>query len=219
MLFKVTQTSGNPGEHFARFIQEGRRVQARSGRMNRTRTPHGFGDRAPDRGMGPVGYTRAMQIRASVRSMLGSVLAPAIPLLAACVVLGLFAAGCVSRGEREIADNRPYPMELRQNGSLDIQVIQKDTTLELTNTTTQRLEGGTMWLNQRFARDVEALAPGDKREYDLDSFIDQFGDYFRPGGFWAAYTPDRIYLAQWEERVPGQAPKLIGLISVSRIDE
>lgn len=143
--------------------------------------------------------------------------------LAACTLVALIAtlstAGCVARGTREIADNRPFPMELRQQGSLDIQVIQKDTTLELTNTTTQRLEGGTLWLNQRFARQVDALNPSEKREYDLDSFIDQFGDYFRPGGFWATRTPDRIVLAQWEERVPGQAPKLIGLITVSRIDE
>lgn len=134
-------------------------------------------------------------------------------------ILALSAAGCVARGTREIADNRPFPMELRQQGSLDIQVIQKDTTLELTNTTTTRLEGGTLWLNQRFARQVEPLNPSEKREYDLDSFIDQFGDYFRPGGFWALRTPDRIVLAQWEERVPGQPPKLIGLITVSRIDE
>lgn len=162
-------------------------------------------------GYGFAGYTRAMQIRASVKSVLAS--------LAACMVFGLFAGGCVARGEREIADNRPYPMELRQDGSIDIQVIQKDTTLELTNTTTQRLEGGTLWLNQRFAHDVEALAPGEQREYELDSFLDQFGDYFRPGGFWALRTPDRIMLAQWEERVPGQAPKLIGLVTVSRIDE
>lgn len=134
--------------------------------------------------------------------------------------LGVVAAGgCASRGSREIADNRPYPMELRQQGSIDIQVIQKDTTLELTNTTTRTLEGGTLWLNQRFARDVETLAPGDKREYDLDSFLDQFGDYFRPGGFWATRTPDRIAQAQWEERVPGQPPRLVGLIAVSRIDE
>lgn len=144
---------------------------------------------------------------------------PSASVLACASILALATGGCVARGEREIADNRPYPMELRQQGSLDIQVIQKDTSLELTNTTTQRLEGGTMWLNQRFARDVEPLAPGQKREYDLESFIDQFGDYFRPGGFWAMRTPDRIHLAQWEERVPGQPPRLIGLVTVSKIDE
>jgi hypothetical protein len=139
--------------------------------------------------------------------------------VAMCLLAASLASGCVARGEREIADNRPYPMELRQQGSVDIQVIQKATTLELTNTTTRRLEGGTLWLNQRFARDVEALAPGERREYDLDSFLDQFGDHFRPGGFWATRTPDDIMLAQWEERVPGQPPRLVGLVSVSRIDE
>lgn len=159
-------------------------------------------------GYGSAGVHSAMQIRASAKSV-----------LALSLIAGLWAPGCASRGSGEIADNRPYPMELRQQGSIDIQVIQKDTTLELTNTTTRRLDAGTLWLNQRFARDVDPLNPGDKREFDLDSFVDQFGGTFRPGGFWATYTPDRIVMAQWEERVPGQPPRLVGLIAVSRIDE
>ena len=125
---------------------------------------------------------------------------------------------CAS-GPRDIAENRPYPIALRQDGSIDIQVIQKDTTLELTNATKQTLAGGTLWLNGRFAHQVETLPPGARIELDLDSFIDEFGNNFKPGGFWASETPDRIILAQWEERTPGSPPRLVGLIAVSKIAE
>jgi hypothetical protein len=150
------------------------------------------------------------------------VLLRAIPGLAATsavIAAAILLCACGARGTREIADNRPYPMELRQQGSIDIQVIQHTTTLELTNSTTRQLAAGTLWLNGRFARDMEPLAPGERRELDLDSFVDEFGDRFRPGGFWATDIPDRVVLAQWEERVPGEAPRLVGLVAVSRIEE
>ncbi len=135
----------------------------------------------------------------------------------ACVLAILLAAavlgGCA--GTRiDTTHARPYPAEVAQGETLDIQVFRRKGQVEFTNTTARSFGPATLWLNRWFSRPIEPLAVGESRSYRLDEFRDEFGEGFRPGGFWATRSPDRLFLAQLEvERENG--PTLYGLIVVS----
>ncbi len=120
-------------------------------------------------------------------------LAVALPLLAG--VLPGCRGGSVPRPAGEA---RALPATLTQTETLDIQVFRNVTKLELTNTTARAFEGGTLWLNQRFSRPMEPLAIGESRSIPLKQFLDEFGEPFRGGGFFATEPPDRVVLVQLE---------------------
>jgi hypothetical protein len=110
---------------------------------------------------------------------------------------------------------RPYPKELAPGPVLDVQVFRRDATLEFTNTTGASLGPGTLWLNRRFSRPVkEPIAVGQSVAIPLTEFRDEFGDAFRPGGFWATENPDSVALCQLEITPAGQQPQMIGLVTV-----
>ncbi len=52
----------------------------------------------------------------------------------------------------------------------------------------------------------------------LDGFKDEFGDTFRPGGFWAAEDPEQLVLTQIETTSTEGKVELVGLITI-REDE
>lgn len=133
--------------------------------------------------------------------------------LSAVALSASLLGGCAST-RIDTEGTAAYPTELVQGETLDIQVFRRKGRVEFTNTTARSIGAGRMWLNQWYSREIEPLSPGESRSYQLDSFRDEFGESFRPGGFWATRPPDRLYLAQLEVERDG-GPVLYGLVVVS----
>jgi hypothetical protein len=124
-------------------------------------------------------------------SMVGVVIGVMAGLAAVGVV-----GGCGSLPEVDYA--RQYPAQLSQRGSVNIQVFQTTKELELTNTTARAFGPCTLWLNQRFSRPLEGLAVGESLRISLEEFRDEYGDNFKPGGFFATAIPTTLVHAQLE---------------------
>lgn len=141
-----------------------------------------------------------------------------LPLIAILTVSCL--AGCVSTPDAG-ATARAYPQAMPQFGTLDIQVFRRSRDIEFTNTTPRRFGQSTLWINRRYAYDIDAIGVGETVTLPLEAFVDENGERFRAGGFFAAYIPDIIALAQLEtsgsnvSAASGEDQKvLLGLITV-----
>lgn len=126
-------------------------------------------------------------------------------------------SGCAGSGG---GPGRPFPAGLTADGPdrvEDVQVVRDSTWITLTNTTARPLPASTLWLNRRFARDIDALPVGQSLSLPLRSFRDEFGTPFRAGGFFATEQPERVVLAELEPRpaTPDAEPELIGLVVVA----
>lgn len=107
--------------------------------------------------------------------------------------------GCQLFNEKTTADPGPaYPETMPRGRSADIQVFREVTRLRLTNTTAEAFGPGRLWLNQSFSTPVEALNPGDSWDLSLLDFVDEFGDVYRAGGFFAQRDPAAVVLVEIE---------------------
>lgn len=123
--------------------------------------------------------------------------------------------GCQLFNEKLTAEPGPaYPEDAPMIEVLDIQVFRDVTTLRFTNTTTSDIPASTMWLNKRYSAPMPALASGETIELDLRVFVDEFGDTYKAGGFYAQREPAPVVLAQIELTDPDNTPMLFGLIVV-----
>jgi hypothetical protein len=55
---------------------------------------------------------------------------------------------------------------------------------------------------------------GETVALDLEEFVDENGDRFKAGGFFAGYIPDIIALAQLQTTTNDGKPILLGLVTV-----
>lgn len=137
--------------------------------------------------------------------------------------LGLLLTGCNAlptglANEPVGSYDRPYPFDLPQTETLDIQVIRgPETRLTMTNTTARSFGPSTMWINGRFSRPIEGFAAGQTLTLDLYDFRDQYGETFRAGGFFATKAPDKVMHAQLETLVDGES-RMIGLVMIDQDD-
>ncbi len=123
--------------------------------------------------------------------------------------------GCQLFNEKLTAEPGPaYPEDAPMIEVLDIQVFRDVTTLRFTNTTTSDIPASTMWLNKRYSAPMPALASGETIELDLRVFVDEFGDTYKAGGFYAQREPAPVVLAQLELTDPENTPMLFGLVVV-----
>lgn len=111
-----------------------------------------------------------------------------------------------------------YPASIMQGKTLDIQVVRREQHVTMTNTTAINFGPSRLWLNRRFSRPIEEWKIGQTLDFHLSTFVDEFGERFRPGGFFAAEAPDTIVQAQIETpRDDGGTAevKVLGLIVVA----
>lgn len=134
-------------------------------------------------------------------------------------LLGLFATaatlpGCQLFSEELTAAPGPaYPDAMPRGSTAPVQVFREVSTLRLTNTTARTFGPGRLWLNQQYSTEVGPFEPGQTLELDLRSFVDEFGDVYRAGGFFAQREPAAVVLAEME-RGPSDNRELIGFVVV-----
>ncbi|MEM9372648.1 MAG: hypothetical protein AAGA55_03310 [Planctomycetota bacterium] len=115
-------------------------------------------------------------------------------VLGACLT-----AGCQLFNEKLTADPGPaYPESLPRGSTADVQVFRDVTVLRMTNTTASAYGPGRLWLNQAFSIEAGTLEPGQTWEFPLNQFVDEFGDVYRAGGFFAQRDPAAVVLVEIE---------------------
>lgn len=102
--------------------------------------------------------------------------------------------GCGSSG---LPDGPAYPA-LAQGRVMDVQVVRRETTITLTNTTAQDIPACRMWINGAYSRMIDPLPIGATTTLPLGSFRDRFESKFKAGGFFATENPDTLVQAQLE---------------------
>jgi len=105
-------------------------------------------------------------------------------------------AGCEAVRYEPTKATRAYPFNLAQERIADIQVFNDGDAMLIVNPT---LEGWTdfdLWLNQRYMRHVDRLAPGETLRIPLSEFWDVRGEGPFPGGLLRYYQPTPIRLVQ-----------------------
>lgn len=110
---------------------------------------------------------------------------------------------------------RPFPADLHQTEQLNIQARRSNHRVTLTNSTPERFEAGTLWINRRFSKPIQSLDIGQTITLDLRNFVDQHGEQFRGGGFFATERPADVMLFQLETTRNNETV-LLGMVSVGQ---
>lgn len=110
---------------------------------------------------------------------------------------------------------RPFPPDLHQTEQLNIQARRNNHRITLTNSTTEHFDAGTLWINRRFSHPVQSLDIGQTVTLDLRDFVDEHGEFFRGGGFFATERPADVMLFQLETERDADVV-LLGLVSVGQ---
>lgn len=114
------------------------------------------------------------------------------------MLLASACGGCAALTGPAPAEPARLAESLDQSRVLDIQVFRDGTELRLTNTTARRFAPGRIWVNRRYSAPTPALGLGESVSLDLRSFVNEHGERFRAGGFFATREPDLVVLAQLE---------------------
>lgn len=120
---------------------------------------------------------------------------------------GVWSVGCSAFAPAH--DARAYPQGVDQSRVVDVQAFRDGTDLVISNTTAERWEPGTIWLNGQFSRGFDGLDIGEVIRVPLGSFRNEQGEAFRAGGFFSTERPDTVVLVQLE-----QGEELIGVVVV-----
>lgn len=132
--------------------------------------------------------------------------AAAIALAAATAVPGCRPV----RYEPDLA-TRPYPQQLPQGETIQVQVLNEGDVMVVINATSRGFEKIDLWLNQRYLCHLDRLAPGETVRLSFDRFWDVRGEGPNPGGALRYFQPTPIRLAQIQ--VDEKSP-LVGLVAV-----
>lgn len=123
-------------------------------------------------------------------------------------------SGCQLFNEQLTAPaHSAYPETITQGEVFDVQVFRDVSVLKFTNTTTRDFGQSVIWINKRYSLAIPGFASGESVELDLHLFVDEFGDVYRAGGFFAQRTPAPVVLVQIET-IENDAPILHGFVVV-----
>ncbi len=139
---------------------------------------------------------------------------PLMPTIVLMILLTMLMVSCSALEEQTRATPGPaYPMTMPMGEVYDIQVFRDVGTMRFTNTSPRTFEPTRIWINQRFSRLFGGMAPGETVELPLIEFVDEYGDTFRAGGFFANRTPEALVLVQIESG-EGESAVLDGFVVV-----
>ena len=111
--------------------------------------------------------------------------------------------------------SRPYPMELHVQNSIPIQVIRTDQYVDIVNSTADDYNDATLWVNQRYSKELPPLRAGSTMRLNLWYLRDDYGEQFNAGGVWRTDQPTPLVLAELQI---AEDADLIGLIVIDQQD-
>jgi hypothetical protein len=135
-----------------------------------------------------------------------------LPLL---LSLPLFLCACQNPSGNPKLASRPYPMELHRQNSVPIQVIRTDQYIHIVNSTADDYNNATLWVNQRYSKEIPPLLAGETVRINLWHLYDTFGEKFNAGGVWRTDQPTPLVLA--ELQASNELP-LVGLVVIDQQD-
>ena len=137
---------------------------------------------------------------------MGSAALKALSLLPAALAL----SACTPLYDPTL-ETRPYPSELTQGETVQVQAVPQETTLRIVNATSVDYEDVDVWVNRRYVQHVRRIAAGATVDLEIEKFRDQWGQCPQPGGFWRTRAPTPLVLVQiqTDEKSP-----LVGLVTV-----
>jgi len=139
----------------------------------------------------------------------------AITLLGSLAIGSL--TGCQLFSEKLTAEPGPvYPEDMPHGEVFDVQVFREVAELRFTNSTPHDFGPSTVWLNKRFSHPISGIASGETVTMDLRLFVDQWGETFRAGGFYAQRDPAPVVLVELETG-EGEQEVLNGFVIVENI--
>ena len=133
----------------------------------------------------------------------------------AMILLALL-AGCFPKRYNPAKATKMYPEELGQSEVVDVQVSRSGDRMTIVNGTAIDFKDIDLWLNRRYMRHIDRIAPGDTLVLDMGSFWDAWGGGPNPGGLLRWYVPTPIVLvqAQIDETSP-----MIGFLAIPNTNE
>lgn len=115
-------------------------------------------------------------------------------------------------GNPALATN-PYPMQLHKSTSVSIQVHRSNEFLEIVNSTPVDYDNATLWINQRFSKELMPMPAGSTLLVDLWSLRDAYGEQFNAGGIWRTDEPTPVVIAELQTT---ESSSLVGLIVIGQ---
>lgn len=129
-------------------------------------------------------------------------------------IIMLTTGGCQLFNEKLTAEpHGKYPADIAHGEIFDVQVFRDVTVLKFTNSTTHDFGDSVVWLNKRYSLPIEGFASGETVEIDLRLFVDEFGDTYSAGGFYAQRDPAPVVLFQLET-IENDSPIMYGFVVV-----
>lgn len=119
--------------------------------------------------------------------------------------------GCFPKRYNAAKATAHYPAELGQGDVVNVQVTRSGDQMVIVNGTAIEFRDIDIWLNQRYLRHVDQLAPGATMQISMGDFWDVWGGGPNPGGLFRWYDPTPIVLVQ--AQIDEESP-LIGFISI-----
>jgi hypothetical protein len=140
----------------------------------------------------------------------------AITILCSLIALPAL-SGCQLFNEKLTAEPGPaYPEDISRGQVFDVQVFRDVDQLTFTNSTPVEFGPSVIWLNKRFSNTIDSIAPGETVTMDLHFFVDQWGETYRTGGFFAQRDPAPVVLVEIET-VENESAILHGFVIVENI--
>jgi len=137
---------------------------------------------------------RSSRSRCYIAAMRLTTRAPRFALVALAATALL--AGCETVRYEPGKATRAYPAYLPQERVAEVQVFNEGDEMLIVNATVERWTNVDLWLNQRYLRHVDAIAPGETLRIPLGEFWDVRGEGPFPGGLLRYYPPTPIRLVQ-----------------------
>lgn len=135
-------------------------------------------------------------------------------ILTISVVLAM--GGCFPKRYNAAQATIPYPSELGQGETINVQVTRDGDEMVIVNGTAIDFNDIDIWLNQRYLHHVNQLGPGATVRISMGDFWDVWGGGPNPGGLFRWYDPTPIVLVQ--AQLDQESP-LVGFISILDSEE